>query len=354
MILNKIKLNKFTLRNRIVVSPMCQYSAQNGSPSKWHYSHLLQLLKSGSAMLMIESTAVSDEGKITHADLCLSNNKQKKNFKNLINFLKSFEKKVPICLQISHAGRKGSSHIPWIKTNSPLKKRQKLWKTFSASSIKKDKSWPKPTSLSKKGIKKIISDFANTTKLANTCGFDGIEIHMAHGYLIHQFLSPVSNKREDRYGGNLKNRIRFALDISKKVRNIWPKNKILGARITGSDHLKDGINIQEAVYLAKNLKKIGFDYVCVSSGGILTKTNLKSYTGFRLKFASIIKKRVGIKTRCSGLLENLDYSEKALKSKKVDLIAIGRNFIKDSSFIFKYAKKTGKINFIDKQYGRCF
>lgn len=203
MIFSKTKIGKFTLRNRVVVSPMCQYSAKDGSPTKWHYTHLLKLLTSGASMLMLESTAVNKNGKITHSDLCLSSQTQKKNFKRLITFLKSYENKTPICLQISHAGRKGSSHIPWIKPNTPLSK-SNSWTTVSASSIKKDKKWPVPKSLSKKEIKRTISDFEKTSKLALRSGFDGLEIHMAHGYLLHQFLSPISNKRTDEYGGTIR------------------------------------------------------------------------------------------------------------------------------------------------------
>ena len=354
MILQKIKINKYILNNRIVVSPMCQYSGDNGSPTKWHYLHLLKLLTSGAGMLVMESTAVSKNGKISHADLCLRNQTQKKNFKNLIRFLKLYENKVPICIQISHAGRKGSSHIPWKKPNFPLNKREKSWQTYSASNIKKDVNWPTPRSLTKKNIKKVIKDFVNTAKYANQSGFDGLEIHMAHGYLLHQFFSPISNKRIDEYGGSLKNRCKLALEISRKVRKFWPKNKILGARITGSDHMKNGIGIKDSVFLAKELKKIGFDYVCVSSGGILTKTNLKFYKGFRLKFAHEIKKKTGMITRTSGLMEDLKFSNKAMKNNKIDLVAIGRNFIKEPNFLFKFAKKVGMDNFLHNQYKRCF
>ena len=352
MIFKRIKISKFYLKNRVVVSPMCQYSAKNGSPTKWHFSHLLKLIKSGASMLMLESTAVSRSGKITQADLCLSNNQQQKNFKKLINFLRTHEKLTPIGLQISHAGRKGSSHIPWVQANTALKNKRK-WQTYSASAIKKDKNWPTPKSLNKEEIKRIILDFVNTAKLAERSGFDCLELHMAHGYLIHQFLSPVSNKREDEYGGNLENRCRFALEISKKVRSIWPKNKILGARITATDHLKNGIDLKDSIYLVKKLEKIGFNYLCVSSGGILTKTNLKFFKGFRLKAASQIKKNTKMIIRTSGQLDDLTFAESSIKQNKTDLIAVGRNFIKDPSFLFKHAKEKNEKNFIDKPYLRC-
>ena len=175
--------------------------------------------------------------------------------KKLFLYLKKISN-IPICLQIAHAGRKGSANIPWIKKNSALNKRQSCWKTYSASSIRKDKGWPNPIKLSQKKIKNITQDYLNTVKLAKKIGFDGIEIHMAHGYLLHQFISPISNKRKDIYGGNLKNRLRFPTSIIKNVRKIWPKNKILGARITATDHLKNGINLQESIFFVKENKSI--------------------------------------------------------------------------------------------------
>lgn len=354
MILQNFKFRNKILKNRIVVSPMCQYSSRGGYPSKWHYNHLLKLITSGAGILTLESTAVSNTGKITHQDLCLSNKFQKKKFGDLIKFLKFYEKNVPICLQISHAGRKGSSFVPWIKSNTPLNKKNKSWQTFSASNIKKDKNWPIPKSLNKKEIKKIISDFVSTAIYANQIHFDGLEIHMAHGYLLHQFLSPLSNFRNDEYGGSLKNRCKLPIEISKKIRKIWPKQKILGARITGTDHYPKGIEVSDAIYLARELKKIGFDYVCVSSGGIYTKTNLKFFKGFRLNIASKIKEKTGIVTRVSGQMDDLKFANNAIKKKKIDLVAIGRKFINEPNFLFKYAKKNKIKKIINNQYLRCF
>ena len=177
---------------------------------------------------------------------------------------------------------------------------------------------------------------------------------MAHGYLLHQFLSPISNKRQDDWGGNLKNRCRLPLKIAKEVRSIWPKGRILGARITGKDHLKNGMNVKDSIYLANKLKKIGFDYVCVSSGGILPITNLKFYKGFRVPFTKIIKKNTSIITRTSGLITDVHQANKLLKNKSVDLIAMARTFINDPMWIYKAAKKIKNNKIIPSQYLRCF
>ena len=341
------------LKNKITVSPMCQYSAIDGCPSDWHYKHLGKLNLSGAGLLMMESTAINNEGKITHSDLCLKNSKQEKSFKKLFNYLKKLND-TPIGIQLSHAGRKGSSFIPWIKSNTPLDKKNNLWQTFAPSALKKDKNWPIPKELNAKKMELIINDFKNTVRKAKNIGFDCIEIHMAHGYLLHQFLSPISNLRIDEYGGNLKNRFRFPLKIAKEVRKIWPKNKILGARITGTDHLKKGISINESILFVRELKKIGFDYVCVSSGGILTKTNLKFKKGFRVNLCKKIKKKTSIITRTSGLIKDIKYANKIIEKGSADLLAIGRSFINDPMLIYKGAKQMKIKNIIEPQYNRMF
>ncbi|RZO61568.1 MAG: oxidoreductase [Candidatus Pelagibacterales bacterium] len=353
MIFKKIKINKVILKNKITVSPMCQYSAIDGCPSDWHYKHLGKLNLSGAGLLMMESTAINNEGKITHSDLCLKNSKQEKSFKKLFNYLKKLND-TPIGIQLSHAGRKGSSFIPWIKSNTPLDKKNNLWQTFAPSALKKDKNWPIPKELNAKKMELIINDFKNTVRKAKNIGFDCIEIHMAHGYLLHQFLSPISNLRIDEYGGNLKNRFRFPLKIAKEVRKIWPKNKILGARITGTDHLKKGISINESILFVRELKKIGFDYVCVSSGGILTKTNLKFKKGFRVNLCKKIKKKTSIITRTSGLIKDIKYANKIIEKGSADLLAIGRSFINDPMLIYKGAKQMKIKNIIEPQYNRMF
>ena len=353
-ILEKIKIGGINLKNRIVVSPMCQYSALNGSPTLWHYNHLGKLISSGAGMVMIESTAVNKVGKISHSDLALYNSQQEKNFKKLLNYLKKIED-VPIGLQISHSGRKGSAFIPWIKKNTALDKKNKKWLTYAPSRIKRDKKWPMPKELSHKKINQIIKDFKNTTKRAKRVGFEGVELHMAHGYLLHEFLSEVSNKRKDNFGGSLEKRCNLPLKIAKEMRKIWPKNKILGARITGVDHLRNGIKIKDSVYLAKKLKKIGFNYVCVSSGGIIPITNLKFKKSFRAPISKIIKKKASIITRTSGLINDLNQANKIVKGGQADLVAMGRIFIKDPMWIYKSISSIKKVkNFIPNQYKRCF
>jgi len=350
MIFRNLKINNIILKNRIVVSPMCQYSSKNGSPSKWHYQHLENLSSTGSSMILLESTAVEKSGKISEADMCLYNATHEKNLKKLIKFLKS-KNDIKYGIQISHSGRKGSSYEPWIKHNAPLPK-QKSWKTFSASAISRDKGWPKPTEMTKLQIKKMVQKFKNTTIRANRVNFDCLEIHMAHGYLLHQFFSPISNKRKDEYGGNFVNRSRLLNEIAREVRKVWPSHKILGARITGTDHIKNGISIDDAILLSKSLKKIGFDYVSISSGGILPLTKMKQYEAFRINMAKKIRDASKMITTTSGMITKHEISENIVKNKKVDFITIARIIVKNPRWIFQFAKRNKVKDYIPKQYKR--
>ena len=284
-------IKKIKLKNNFILAPMCQYMAKNGEPTEWHYQHLGKAILSGFSKIMLESTAVSFDGRITKADLCLYNKKHQKKLTELLRYLKKLKKNIPIGIQLSHAGRKGSSHIPWQKYNQPLSLGK--WKTYSSSNLKKDKFWPNPIVINKKKINLIKKNFLNSVKMAIKSGFDCIEIHMAHGYLLHQFFSPICNNRNDEYGGSLKNRCRLLLEISQSIYNFAKKkNIIIGARITGHDWVEGGINLKDSIYLTKQLEMIGFDYICVSSGGIKTKTNLNTKTKFNLKLFIKIKNQI--------------------------------------------------------------
>lgn len=344
----KIIINGLKFENKVMVSPMCQYSSANGCPSEWHYFHLRNLIETGAGSLVVESTAVSSEGRITKKDLCLFNKYHLKEHKKLIRYLKSI-KNIPIILQISHAGRKGSAEIPFKKKNKPLIKKFG-WRTYAPSSIPRDKNWPKPTAMSKKQIKVLIQKFQHTSKLAFKAGYDGVEVHMAHGYLLHQFCSPISNKRTDEYGIKDVN-YNLHKKIIKNIKSILPKKKIIGARVTGSDNLHKGIKPKDCIKLINVLQKEGLNYACISSGGILPKTNMRFYPGFRIHMAKLIKKKTKVLIRTSGLIND----EKILYSvlKNLDLVALGRKFINNKYFLLKNKKFYNKLNIPD-QYYYCF
>ena len=350
--LKKFYLNKIKLNNRICIAPMCQYSANNGNPSEWHYFHLKKLMQAGSGLLIIESTAISKEGMISKNDLSLYSKKNFTELKKLYNYLRNISD-TKIGIQLSHSGRKGSSSLPWIKSNFPLNNKTG-WKTIAPSKIKRDNHWPNPKEANLKDINKIKLDFIKSTIYAKKIGFDCLEVHMAHGYLLHQFFSPLSNKRKDSYGNNLKNRCKYLLEISTAIRKIWPKNRVLGARVSGSDWMKKGASISDCIFLCKNLKRIGFDYVCVSSGGIIPKTKIKFKKGYQVHLAQKIRETVRIKVKTTGNINGIEHAEEIIKSGKADLISFGRKFINSPTWLIKellyYKKKTNLPN----QYKRCF
>jgi len=351
-IFKNLKINGINLKNRFVVSPMCQYSSINGNPVNWHYKHLNNLAHSGAALLMIEATAVEERGKITHFDMSLINNDNYKNLNKLVNYLKK-RSDIKLGIQISHSGRKGSTELPWVKANKPLK--SKSWKTISASPIKKELDWPTPLEMKDKDFNKVKKSFNRSTKFAQKLNLDCLELHMAHGYLLHQFFSPITNKRADKYGGSLKKRCQFLIDIGKIVRKNWPKKKILGARITGKDLIKNGIKIKDSIYLTKQLKKIGFDYVCVSSGGLVSNTDFKPRLNFNYLIAKKIKKKCNILVRVGGMIENIDFAKKIINCNDVDMISNARKYIHEPNFILKELSKLNpKNNTIPNQYRRCY
>lgn len=349
----KIKLGNKILQNPFVLAPMCQYMATKGLPSPWHYQHLGKAMYSGFGMIMLESTAVSSEGRISKSDLVLDKNTKVKYYKKLVSFLKKISH-TKIGIQISHAGRKGSSQIPWVKSNSSLNK-SLSWQTVSASNIKKDKNWPKPKKLTTKEIEKIKNKFKNSAYFAMKSGFDCIEIHMAHGYLLHQFFSPISNNRKDKYGGNLKNRCRLLVDIAKEIKKIpMSKNTIIRARITGKDWLDNGSTEDDAIYLAKQLKKIGLNYICITGGGIKTKTKLNTKIKYNLDIAKKIKKKTNIKVRVAGNFYNIKEAIEIIKKENIDMIAFGRAFLRNPHFMFNDLSNFFDENYIPEPYLRAF
>ena len=256
---------------------------------------------------------------------------------------------MPIGIQISHAGRKGSSYVPWVKPNTALSELDGRWDTVSASCIPRDINWPKPKKLSISKIQQITHDFEKSAEASKNIGFEALELHMAHGYLLHQFFSPISNKRNDEYGGSLKNRCRLLLEISERVRKIWPKNKVLGARVTGCDWVEGGLMIDDCVYLVSKLKDIGFDYVSVSSGGILPITNLVFKPSYQIHLSKEIKDRVGIITETAGMITSINQIEEIIQNGYSDIVAVGRKFIQDPRWLYPHLKET-----IPEQYKICF
>ena len=350
-IFSSIALRSLDVSNRIVISPMCQYSAKNGNVTEWHIAHYLQMALSGAGMIVIESTAISEDGRITVGDLGLYSDENEYNLNKLISVCKKYSS-AKIVLQLSHAGRKGSVTFPWEGSLSLPK--DIGWETYAPSPIPRTPDSNVPLELSLQQIDRIKDDFILSAIRANRCGVDIVEIHIAHGYLLHQFFSPISNKRTDSYGGCLDNRMRLILEIAEGIRKIWPVDKPLGARVTAQDWMDDGSTIDECVYLVEALKNIGIDYVCVSSGGILPITKLKSGPEFQVPFASEVKKRTGVITRAVGEINDHFAAQRVIESGDADLIAIGRGYLNDPRWVWRAANYYDEKIEVPHQYERGY
>ena len=348
-----LDLGGLVLPNRLVVAPMCQYSAISGFPTEWHTGHLQRLAVSGAGMLMLESTAVTLDGRISKNDLAISSDRHGAELGQLLDSIRSVSE-VAVGLQISHAGRKGSVHVPWENKGRFLESTEGAWETVSASPERRDFDWPIPRELDVSGIANLIENFESASMRACKSGFDGLEIHMAHGYLLHQFLSPVSNKRKDAFGGSFSNRCRLPLEIVSKVRKVWPKNRILGVRVTGDDWLDGGWTADDCVRLVRELKMLEVDYVCVSSGGILPITGLQLGSGYQVHLAEQVKKATNVITRTAGMIKSPYQANTIIRNSRADLVAIGRQLIEEPWFVARSARELGRTPVIPKQYERCF
>jgi 2,4-dienoyl-CoA reductase-like NADH-dependent reductase (Old Yellow Enzyme family) len=339
-----LTIKSVTLKNRIVISPMCQYSAQDGFANDWHLVHLGSRAVGGASLIIQEATAVSPEGRITPADLGLWKNEHSTKLKSIVAFVHAQGSKAGI--QLAHAGRKASHDLPW-RGGKQLNPHDKdAWQTVAPSSIPFLEGTHAPTALTIEGIKKVIDDFKNATMRAVEVGYDILEIHSAHGYLLHEFLSPLANQRNDSYGGPFENRIRFLLDIIKAVQEIWPEDKPLFVRISASDWAEGGWNIDESVKLAEILKKQGVDLVDCSSGGLTSHQKIALGPGYQVAFAERIKKETGIMTGAVGLITTPEQAEEILSQNKSDLILIARESLRNPYFPMTAAKQLGEKDFV--------
>ena len=322
-----IKLAGLELSNRIVIAPMCQYSSEDGCLTDWHMSHLGMLANSGAGLLVIEATHVERHGRITHGCAGLYSDANEAAMQRVVDHLRWIGT-AKLGIQLAHAGRKASAQRPW-EGGGPLKAGQDPWQTIAPSAIPFGDGWHTPREMTADDIARVRDAFVGAAKRAVRVGFDLIELHHAHGYLGHEFLSPVSNKRTDQYGGSLENRIRFAREVAQAARAAVPKNVALGARITGSDWRDDGFTPADAVAFAKTLKEDGLDFVDVSSGGITADTRNPTEPGYNVPIAARVKKEAGIATRVVGLIVTPEQAEAVIADGKADMVAMARAFLND-------------------------
>lgn len=329
LLFTPIELRGVRLKNRIVISPMCQYSSQDGFVNDWHLVHLGKFALGGAAMVFTEATAVEDRGRITHGDLGIWKDDHVPGLKRVTDFLRAHGT-VP-AIQLAHAGRKGSMQRPW-HGNGPLDdtdraRGEDVWRVVAPSAIPMDTGWLVPHELTLDEIRSLQGAWKRATERALKAGFEAIELHSAHGYLGHEFLSPLSNRRADAYGGDLAGRMRFTLETAEIVRAAWPADKPMFVRVSSVDGVEGGWTLEDTVALTRELKARGVDVMDCSSGGLLgsaTAARIRRGPGFQVPFAERVRKDTGITTMTVGLILEPDHAESILQSGQADLIAIGR------------------------------
>jgi 2,4-dienoyl-CoA reductase-like NADH-dependent reductase (Old Yellow Enzyme family) len=317
-----LEIRDTVLSNRIVVSPMCQYCAEDGKATSWHVAHLGQLAVSGAGMLCIESTSVEPAGRITPGDLGLWDDETEAALKPVFDAIRKHSK-IVVTLQLAHAGRKASSYEPW-NGGQLIPVSDGGWQTYAPSAIAHKKDETPPIALTKADMLRLCDAFVASTVRAVRLGVDAIELHGGHGYLIHQFLSPMSNKRTDEYGGSLENRMRFPLEIFDAVRHALPAEKLLGIKLSASDWVEGGLDIDQTVEISHELKKHGADWVVLSSGGISPLQKIVPAPNYQVPFTERVRKETGIIATAVGLITEAHQAEEIVASGKADLVAIAR------------------------------
>jgi len=351
LLFSPLTIKKITLKNRIVISPMCQYSAIDGFANDWHLVHLGSRASGGVGLIIQEATAVSPEARISPSDLGIWKDEHIEKLKTINAFIIS-QNAIP-GIQLAHAGRKASVSAPW-EGNKKLDFAQGGWQTVSASNIPYHDDEPfLPEALDQNGIQKVVSDFKAATKRAVQAGYQVMEIHGAHGYLLHQFLSPLTNVRTDEYGGSFENRIRFTLEIVEAVQSEWPSNLPLFVRISATDWAEGGWNPEESVQLSKILKEKGVDLIDVSSGGLVSHQKIPVGPGYQVAFAEQIKKEANIPTGAVGLITEAKQAEAILENAQADLVLFARASLRNPNLPLDFAKELHDDIQWPKQYERA-
>jgi len=317
---------------------MCEYSATDGFPNNWHLVHLGSRAVGGAALVIVEATAVSPEGRISVGDLGIWKDDQIEKFKEITTFIHEHDSIAGI--QLAHAGRKASFDIPW-ENSAQLDEANGGWTTVAPSAIAFNPTDHTPKALDLAGISKVKADFRSATERAIKAGFKVIEIHAAHGYLLHQFLSPLSNQRTDAYGGSFENRIRLLLETVTTVQEVWPAENPLFVRISATDWAEGGWTVEESVQLSSLLKEMGVDLIDTSSGGLTLDQKIELKPGYQVQFASAVKKEAGINTGAVGLITEAQQAENILQNGEADLIFIAREFLRDPYFPLHAAFELG-------------
>jgi len=333
-----LQIKSITLKNRLVVSPMCQYSSLDGFSGEWHMVHLGSRAIGGAALVFTEATAVTPEGRISPSDLGIWKDEHIENLKRIATFIESHGA-VP-GIQLAHAGRKSSQEPPW-KGSTSIPVSEGGWETFAPSAIAFKEGEPVPKELSKKEIKDLVLRFKEAAERAFKAGFKILELHGAHGYLIHEFLSPISNKRKDNYGGSFENRIRFLKEIITSVREAWPTELPLFLRISATEYTEGGWSEKDSIELATLIKEMDVDLLDCSTGGNIHGVRIELKPLYQTDLAESIKKASGIKTGAVGLITTSGEAESVIAGGRADLVFMAREFLRDPYFPLRAAYELG-------------
>lgn len=332
---DSVQIRDVQLKNRIVVSPMCQYSSEDGFANDWHLVHLGSRAVGGAGLIIVEATAVAPEGRITPDDLGLWKDAHIPNLSRIVNFL--HQQGCVAGIQLAHAGRKASHTSPW-KGARPLTSEEGAWQTVAPSAIPYKPTDPLPVALTVDDINGVIQDFKASAERAVKAGFKVIEIHAAHGYLLHEFLSPLSNTRTDNYGGSFTNRIRLLIEIVTGLRKVMPEGHSLFVRISATDYTEGGWTLEESISLCKELKSLGVDLIDCSSGGNV-HASIAVGPGYQVPFAAEIRKQAGIMTGAVGMINTAALAQEIISEEKADLVLMARQLLRDPYFPLQAAKQ---------------
>lgn len=328
---------------------MCMYSAENGMPSDWHLVHLGSRAVGGAGLVMVEATAIEPEGRISPGDTGIWSNEQANAFAPIARFMKDHG--ATTAIQLAHAGRKASCKVPWAGSG-PLGASPLAWRTVAPSALAFDEGWHVPHELTVAEIASLVEKFVTATERSRTAGFDVVELHMAHGYLLHEFLSPISNHRKDEYGGSLENRMRFPLEVVRRVRAVWPASQPLFVRISATDWVEGGWDLESSVIFSNELKKLGVDLVDCSTGANVARAKMPIAPGYQVPFAREIRKRCGIATGAVGLITEAKQAESILEAGDADAVFMAREFLRNPYFALEAANELGVDVAWPKQYER--
>jgi 2,4-dienoyl-CoA reductase-like NADH-dependent reductase (Old Yellow Enzyme family) len=350
VLFSPIQLRGLKLPNRIMVAPMCQYSAVNGEANDWHFTHINALALSGAAMFCIEATHVEAIGRITPGCLGLWNDATETALRPIIASVRKHSK-VAVAMQLAHAGRKGSSHVPW-DSGQQIPIHHDGWQTEAPSAVPHKEGELASLALDTPGLARVRDAFVAAAKRAERLGLDAIELHSAHGYLLHQFLSPISNKRTDQYGGPLQNRMRYPLEVFDAIRAAFPENKPIGVKVSATDWVEGGWDLAQTIEYVKELKKRGVDWIDASSGGVSPLQKIPLAPGYQVPFAQGIKQATGVTTIAVGLITEAKQAEDIVASGKADMVALARGMLYDPRWGWHAAAELGGQVEAPPQYWR--